>query len=59
MVKHNHWKSYTPLVLSVCVELGTEQYPSLYKNWHYGGVGSVNMFGSNERVKVKLKTYHS
>ena len=51
MVKYNYWKSYTPLVLPVFVELGIEQYHLLYKNWQYG-VGPINIFGSNERVKA-------
>ena len=35
MVKHKHGKSYTPLVLPGFVELGMEQYHSLYKNLQY------------------------
>ena len=38
MVKHNHGKIYTHLVLSGFVELGMEQYHSLYKNWQYWGL---------------------
>ena len=51
MVKHNHGKSYSPLVLPVIVELGIEQYHSLYKKLTVLGLGSINMFGSNERIK--------
>ena len=51
MVKHNCGKKYTPLVWPVFVELGIEQYHSLYKNWQYQGIGSINMFGSKEGVK--------
>ena len=54
MVKHNHGKSYTPLVLPVFVESRMEQYNSLYKKLVILGVGSINMFGSNERVKPIL-----
>ena len=28
-------KSYTPLVLPIFIELGIEQYHSLYNNWQY------------------------
>ena len=49
MVKNKHGKSYTPLVLPVFVELGMEQYHSLYKDLQYWGLVQ-NMFGSNERV---------
>ena len=38
MVKNKHGKSYTPLVLPVFVELGMEQYHSLYKNLQYWGL---------------------
>ena len=53
MAKHNHGGSYTPLVLPVFVELGMEQYHSLYNKLQYWGVGSKTMFGSNERVNVQ------
>ena len=38
MVKHNHGKRYIPLGLPVFVELGMEQYHSLYKNLQYWGL---------------------
>ena len=44
MVKHNVGESYTPFVLPVFVELGIEQYHSLYKNWQYWGCVTFPMF---------------
>ena len=38
MVKHRYVKSYIPLVLPDFVEIGIEQYCSLYQNWQYQGL---------------------
>ena len=50
MVKHKYMKTYTPLVLLDFVELGIEQYCSLYKKLAILRVGATNIYGSNQRV---------
>ena len=42
MVKHNHGKSYTPLVLPVFVELAIEQF--ITQKVAVLGVGSINVW---------------
>ena len=44
------------MVLPFFVELGIEQYHSLYKKLAVLGIGLINMFDSNERINESLNT---